>query len=184
MESMELSLLLGLVSLLYTLIEITAIVTAVIAVHDTRTPQGAIAWAISLITFPLLALPMYWIFGRTKFNGYVDAMRAGQEEFHSLMGSTHEIPLVRDIDQSKEPHASRSEFQTLGGIPYLGGNTLDLHIDGTNTFDAICAEIETATKYILIQFFIVHDDILGKRIQKLLMLPWVSMRGMLLFFTK
>jgi hypothetical protein len=37
---------------------------------NARTFQGAIAWAISLVTFPWLALVLYAIFGRNKFNGY------------------------------------------------------------------------------------------------------------------
>lgn len=36
--------------------------TSVHAVWNTRTTQGAIAWAVSLNTFPYVALPAYWIF--------------------------------------------------------------------------------------------------------------------------
>ena len=67
MESVDTQILLGLFSLAYTVIELTAIVTAVAAVRGTRTPQGAIAWAISLVSLPLISLPLYWIFGRSKF---------------------------------------------------------------------------------------------------------------------
>lgn len=165
---MELSFLLGLFSLAYTAIEITAIVTALFAVHDTRTPQGAVAWAISLVTFPLLSLPLYWIFGRTKFHGYVDAMRAGRKEFDHLIGDAHDVPIVKDLAHRKRPHAPRTVFETLSGIPFLDGNDLELFVTGETTFDAICATIEKAEKYVLIQFYIVHDDTLGKRIQELL----------------
>nr|WP_321257039.1 cardiolipin synthase [uncultured Pseudodesulfovibrio sp.] len=168
MESMELSFLLWLFSLFYTAMEITAVITAVIAIHDTRTPQGAVAWAISLVTFPILALPLYWIFGRSKFHGYVDAIRAGQEEFHRLIGSNHDIPTIRDLAERKRPHAPRTVFETLSGIPYLGGNSIELYTDGNSTFDAMFADIEKATDYILIQFFIVHDDMLGNRLKELL----------------
>ena len=34
---------------------------------------GAIAWIISLLTFPYVALPAYWFFGRPRFYGYVTA---------------------------------------------------------------------------------------------------------------
>ncbi|WP_239057821.1 cardiolipin synthase [Pseudodesulfovibrio sp. JC047] len=165
---MELSFLLWLVSLFYTVMEITAVITAVIAIHDTRTPQGAVAWAISLVTFPLLALPLYWIFGRSKFHGYVDAIRTGQKEFLRLIGDAHDIPAIRHLHERKQPHAPRTVFETLSGIPYLGGNALELYTDGTSTFDAIFAGIEKATKYVLLQFYIVHDDMLGNRLKTLL----------------
>ncbi|MCB1130779.1 MAG: hypothetical protein KDN05_06585, partial [Verrucomicrobiae bacterium] len=45
--------------------------TSVQAVMETRTAQGAVAWAISLNAMPFVALPAYWVFGRSDFNGYV-----------------------------------------------------------------------------------------------------------------
>ena len=37
---------------------------------ETRTPQGAIAWFFALNTVPYIAVPFYWILGRSKFRGY------------------------------------------------------------------------------------------------------------------
>src|SRR6478735_3932787 len=45
--------------------------TSIRAILDVRTSQGAVAWAISLNTFPYVAVPAYWIFGRSNFEGYV-----------------------------------------------------------------------------------------------------------------
>ncbi|HIP77591.1 MAG TPA: hypothetical protein EYH07_03895, partial [Kiloniellaceae bacterium] len=58
-------------ALLAGLIHFSGLFSALHAVVRTRTAQGAVAWTISLITFPYLALPLYWIFGRGKFHGYV-----------------------------------------------------------------------------------------------------------------
>ena len=57
--------------------QILGLVSAVHAVMSTRTPQGAIAWTVTLVTFPYVAVPAYWVFGRNKFQGYV---RARQED--------------------------------------------------------------------------------------------------------
>jgi cardiolipin synthase len=59
------------IAVIIALVELLGILTAIHAVMNARTSQGAIAWAISLVTFPWLALVMYAIFGRNKFNGYV-----------------------------------------------------------------------------------------------------------------
>jgi cardiolipin synthase len=168
MESIEISVLIWLLSVFYTVMEIAGVITALVAIHETRTPQGAIAWAVSLVTFPLLALPLYWIFGRTKFHGYVDAIRAGQEEFHRLLDTTHKISPVRNLAEKNRPDAPPTVFESLSDFPYLDGNSIDLYVDGNSTFDAIFADIEKATRYILIQFYIVHDDALGNRLKELL----------------
>jgi len=62
----------GAVSLM---VHILGIANAGHAVMNVRSSRGAIAWAISLITFPWLAIPLYWIFGRSKFQGYSEAIR-------------------------------------------------------------------------------------------------------------
>ena len=56
----------------------------------------------------------------------------------------------------------------MGDLPFLGGNSLELYVDGNTTFNSIIREVETAKKYILIQFFIVHDDGIGRRLKKAL----------------
>lgn len=164
----DLSLLIALFSVLYTLIEIAAIFTAIMAVRDTRTPQGAVAWSISLITFPVLTLPMYWIFGRSKFHGYVEAMREGEERFKKIINQNRNIPTIRAVSERRRPHSPRTSFETLAEIPFTGGNKLELLVNGKATFEAIFKEIEQAQREVLIQFFIVRADALGKQLQQLL----------------
>ncbi|MDA7891181.1 hypothetical protein N9C66_04030 [Akkermansiaceae bacterium] len=55
-------------------------ITSVNAVMQTRTAQSAIAWAISLKTFPYVAVPSYWVFGRSYFNGYVTARHTHRKD--------------------------------------------------------------------------------------------------------
>ena len=49
--------------------------TSVRAIMEVRTAQGAIAWTVALNTVPYVSVPAYWIFGRSKFQGYVIARR-------------------------------------------------------------------------------------------------------------
>jgi len=51
--------------------------TSVRAIMEVRTAQGAIAWAIVLVTVPYVSVLAYWVFGRSKFHGYVLARRKG-----------------------------------------------------------------------------------------------------------
>ncbi len=59
------------VSVLLLLAHVAGALTSVRAIMDVRTAQGAIAWAVSLNTMPYVAVPAYWVFGRSKFHGYV-----------------------------------------------------------------------------------------------------------------
>jgi cardiolipin synthase len=44
--------------------EVVGILSAVHAVMSARTPQGSIAWAVSLVSLPYISVPAYWVFGR------------------------------------------------------------------------------------------------------------------------
>jgi cardiolipin synthase len=54
-------------------------------------------------------------------------------------------------------------------LPFTSGNRVELFFDGDSAFDAIFAAITNAEFYVLVQFFIVRDDELGRRLQNLLM---------------
>ncbi len=152
------------------LIHTLGILSAIHAVAGVRTPQGAIAWAVSLVTFPYLALPLYWIFGRDRFQGYLDPLRAltlaGADQ--RVAGLLRTLASVR-AELPAERAAELDVLAQLGGTPFTSGNVPTLLVDGDATFAAIFAAIESAARCCLVQFFIVKDDDLGRRLQALLM---------------
>lgn len=149
----------------YLLLETAAIASAVHAVMLARTAQGATAWAISLVTFPLLSLPLYLVLGRSKFQGYVKARRVGNRELaHVIRSIRNNSP--RDF-RSRLDGACES-FQALEGLahmPFTRANAATLLVNGEATFDAIFAAIDRARRYILVQFYIVRDDDLGRALR-------------------
>jgi cardiolipin synthase len=56
-------------------------------------------------------------------------------------------------------------FTQLAQMPFMTGNQARLLIDGKATFDAILSGIDAAKSYVLVQFFIVHDDQIGRELQ-------------------
>ncbi|MEZ6072653.1 MAG: cardiolipin synthase [Pirellulales bacterium] len=60
------------------------------------------------------------------------------------------------------------------------GNKLGLLVDGDATFSAIFAAIDEAREYLIIQFFIVHDDQLGRALKDRLLAA--AKRGVKIFF--
>ena len=59
------------------------------ALMTVRTAQGTIAWMVSLIAMPWVAVPLYWIAGRSKFSGYVRARRGEDAELRKLAEDMH-----------------------------------------------------------------------------------------------
>ena len=159
---MDLTSLLALFSLLVPLVHVLGLLQAFHALLTVRTAQGTIAWAISLITFPWLAIPLYWIFGRSKFNGYVEARRTGNSELRSIAEQLKETLKPFHIEQ-ETIHQAGQAVERLARMPFTTGNSTRLLIDGEETFAHIFDTIDQAKEYILIEFFIIHDDVLGKK---------------------
>ena len=134
------------------------------AVMSTRTSQGAIAWVVSLNTFPYVAVPAYWILGRTKFQGYATARQTGDLEIQHVVQAAS--AKSEDLRSTGERTGAVRAAELLAEMPAVRGNTVDLLVDGDATFSSIFEGIEQAREYLLIQFFIVKDDDLGRQLQE------------------
>ena len=140
------------------------LLSSINAVMTTRTAQGAVAWVISLNTCPYLAVPAYWILGRNRFDGYSTARRSASASVQSKLNKVLEglaAYRVPELDASSPASAA----EKLAGLPFLGGNRLQLLIDGAATFESILQGIDAANDYVLVQFYIVHDDDLGRQLK-------------------
>lgn len=158
--------LVGLIGLVLTGLEILGLITAVHAIMTVRTAQGAIAWFFPLVLFPPAALPAYWIFGRNRFLGYLQPRREGKSAVHRQVAEALE-QYRHEFGATLKGDAARFKVcEKLAGLPFVSGNEVELLIDGQETFDAIFAGIEAAEEYILAEFFIIHDDRLGREFQQ------------------
>ncbi len=145
--------------------------SALDAVMQSRTPQGSTAWALALLFVPLIALPLYWTFGRFGFEDYKEAMdKMGCDTEDDMTNAcNHADPaVVVDPDERGEDVREVAElegFNRLSTTPMTRGNSLKLLINGEETFDAIFEGIDRAERYLLVQYYLIRDDDIGKRMK-------------------
>ena len=162
--------------------------SALDAMLHARTSQGATAWVVALALAPLAALPAYWVFGRSRFQSYVEDVRSFDAEVARRLEPALERTLahlvVREPEAGTEATTVQQEaehgFAALAQIPFTQGNDARLLIDGEATFKALFEAIERAREYILIQFYIVRDDELGEALRRRLL--DALERGVAVFF--
>ena len=167
------------IAVLVVLFHVVGFVSSIHAVMSTRTAQGAIAWAVSLNTFPYLAVPAYWVFGRSKFQGYVLARRNIDAHTDRIGREVIEAVAPYRVPADEGAEAARAA-EGLAGMPVLGGNRVDLLIDGDATFKSILRGIDEAKEYVLVQFYIVHDDGLGRALKEHLLVK--AKQGVRIYF--
>ncbi len=155
-----------------TTMHVLGAVSSVQAVLSTRTPQGAVAWVVSLNTVPYVAVPAFWVFGRSRFDGYElvrhrDYLSKSVTENRSIQ-ALRQKGLLFEADDPDEASQVRL-LERLSLMPLTRGNDVDLLIDGEATFDAIERSIASAQDYVLFQFYILRSDALGHRLKDALL---------------
>ena len=143
---------------------VLGIASAVHALMTTRTSQGAIAWVLSLIWFPWLSVPAYWVFGRSKFEGYVIRRQAKDLQHRDVI--TRIVPGLKPfLYQLGEHETAAMAAENMAKMPIVTGNDVELLIDGEATFASIFDGIDQARRFIMVQFYIVKDDQVGRALQ-------------------
>jgi cardiolipin synthase len=138
---------------------------AIQAVMISRTPQASIGWGLALVICPYVAIPLFLVFGESKFSGYTLAGQNRHEELEAgLRQAQRALTPFRSSFLSKYSDAERLGI-SLRGLPPTNGNACRLLIDGKETFRTIFQAIETARGYVIVQFYIVHDDGLGRELK-------------------
>ena len=142
--------------LLLMALEALALYCAFKAIATARTPQGAVAWTVFLLSAPWLGVPAYMFLGHSRYPGYVAARRASREVIADLDALRVARGAVPDAA------ARVAAFERLAAMPAVSGNAVDLLVDGEETFRAVFAAIDGARDYLLVQFYIIKDDELGR----------------------
>lgn len=139
------------------------------AILISRTPQAAIAWSLGLVLCPYLAIPLFLVFGGSTFRGYQLAGSGTCPELDAELEKARAALEPHHSDLTDKYRDSAYLSERLTRMPVTTGNHVQLLVDGAETFDAIGQAIDSAQKYLIVQFFIVRDDELGRDLQRRLL---------------
>ena len=145
---------------------------AVDVVMKGRTAQGTTAWALALLLLPVVAMPLYLVFGERRFAGYMRSRRHGLRQVDAAAEVLFK-GLGPFVSTPPDHRGACDALGRLARIPFTRSNRLDLLVDGEETIGAILGAIDRARDYVLVQFYIIRDDEVGGRLERAL----VAARG-------
>ena len=128
-----------------------------------RSSQGTIAWLLSLVFFPYVTVFLYLAFGWKRFDDYVKIRRAPAHG-EDVQPERRKQFALRHGFEDKISAGAWPLHNTVAPLPFLKGNAVDILIDGEAAFTSMLAGIEAAREHVLVQFYILRDDALGKRL--------------------
>ncbi len=110
---------------LFVVAHVVGFYSSIDAVMNTRTAQGTIAWALSLNFIPIVAVPAYWVFGRSKFRGYVTLRQTTDSELAQRWQKLRERLEGHRFTAMRVPEAGRA-VESMAKMPMVASQNQSL----------------------------------------------------------
>ncbi|SDG85910.1 cardiolipin synthase [Microbacterium pygmaeum] len=136
---------------------VVIVIAALIIIPRHRKPTAAMAWLLLIVLLPFVGIALFLLIGsftlpakrrdeQARINELITERVAGRTE----PGEAADWPrwFQRVVDQNT----------ALTALPAVGGNAAALLGDYTGSIDAMAAEIDAATSFVHVEFFIVAWD--------------------------
>lgn len=140
---------------------VAGFVFAGLALLRSRTPQGTVAWVLSLITIPFLSVPLYIVFGRSKFEGYSRKRKILDSKVQTQFDKLKTI----DSDMFPNPEEFKiisSSVSVQNQPGFTRKNSIKLIESPADAYDEMLKAIDMAQNYIVFQYYIIKADSTGE----------------------
>ena len=141
------------------ILSIYILLVAVLIFFEGKNPDRTILWLLVLAFFPVVGILLYMLLGP-------DLKRLKNRKLYRPLKSYPSTAIYRPV-----PHAVKKTSVLAcrnSSSNVLEHGTVDILIDGEETFSAIKRELSAARRYIHIEYFIFKDDKIGREIADIL----------------
>lgn len=159
-------------------------IVAMTILLENRDPSKTVAWLLIFILLPGIGLITYAIFGRNlrKIKIFKTQKLANSIKEEKLFKNLEEINKIIRLEQdtitiskflkNNEEDNARLKIISLllntGMFPFTTNNKIDVFVDGNEKFNSLIRDIENAKDHIHLEYFIIKDSEIGRKIKELL----------------
>ncbi len=141
------------------LVDLVVRVLAIIFVPRNRRPGSAMAWLLAIFFIPYVGVIFFLLIGSPRLGR---KRRAKQDEINSFIKrSTADVEFRKNMPTKPDWLAPIIELnRTLGAMPVIGDNSASLRIDYDQNIIDMAADIDKATRFVHIEYYILaHDSV-------------------------
>jgi len=134
-----------------------------------RTPSAAMAWLMLIFLLPWPGLVLYLLIGGTRLGKYRAERHARMTEAVQTvdrLSITSRFHVEPDINEAHRPIINLA--MNSGGLPIVGGNSVDLLSETDQAIDQMVADIDAAEHHVHLLFYIIRNDATGRRVAEAL----------------
>jgi cardiolipin synthase len=145
------------VILILTVVDFIIRVLALGIIPGNRRPTTAMAWLLGIFFVPALGLVLFLLFGNFRLSR---RRRAQQEAVNTrIRAGTSELAAIESTYDGPEWVASAAELnKTLGSLPMLDGNSVELLPGYPDSVKAMAAAVRSAETFVNAEFYIMSTD--------------------------
>ncbi len=136
-----------------------------VVISENRNPVRSLAWITVLLMLPLFGIILYAFFGRSLKSTITSHQRLRR------IGTLNDGPLINPNTQMPVDDVITESInlaQNIGRSTLFIGNNIDIFTTGTEKFNALKVDLNNATQYINMQYYIFEDDKIGNEIKQIL----------------
>jgi cardiolipin synthase len=152
---------------------ITICFTIILVIQQKGDPLKTISWILVILVIPVIGIIFYFFFGK-NYRRQKIFNRKGLSDMERMRDFSHrQVIELPGKEFLKNPHIkSKQHIMTLllnnSKSLLTEFNNLKIYNNGKDAFNVILNEIEKATDYIHLEYYIIEDDKLGNRFKDLL----------------
>ncbi len=142
---------------------------------EKRNPSQTIAWLLILLVFPVIGFVVYFLFGRNfrkrrMFKKMADDQTAitWDQLIENQKNRVRQKVLFSSDQYGSEQYKLIKLLLNNSQTPFTWNNSSEILTNGEAAFAAKFAAMENAQHHIHLEYFIVKDDNLGKRVKEIL----------------
>lgn len=152
----------------YTACQVLAVCFVVYIINYPGNPSYKITWITFILILPVMGVVVFLLFGGGRvFPHLKRRMKNCEDKYMKFLSSeekTEERLKYCDMFHSRQAHYLTEET----GFPVYSGTKTKYLDSGEAFFEALLTELNMAKKYIYIEFFILADGIMWKKIYNIL----------------
>lgn len=147
----------GWITTILLIVEYVMKIIAIGTVPENRRPSSSSAWLLLILFLPLIGFPLYWLIGSPWVRGRRLEIQQRSDEI--IAGHAAGLPLVPE-GADADPGLERVIYmnRNLTALPCQSGQVLGLHDDPAETYQAMADAVDSAQRYVHVQYYIMAWD--------------------------
>ncbi|MFF2372399.1 phospholipase D-like domain-containing protein [Agromyces sp. NPDC058110] len=146
----------ALIGLLLWLVDLGIRIAALIIVPRDRKPTAAMAWLLAIFLIPFVGIVLFLLIGNVKLS---KRRRDKQVQInHALEQRGSALALEPDASWPAWFRTTVEQNRRLGALPALEGESAELLGDYAESIARMTADLDTAERYVHVEFYIVAFD--------------------------